>query len=143
MREGTFRYAASARCDQAEAARRLATLDQSDLHPLIVAVRELPPTAGALRSYAITDRLAWGPLRFRIGYQADVLTATPDEVVTVARQWPRTTVRNHTRLRTADGVVHIEVDITLRAPSPLFGYAFRQARAAHLLLAERHTARVP
>lgn len=137
MREGTFSYAASARCDQAEAARRLATLGQSDLHPLIVAVRELPPVPGAVHSYAITDRLVWGPLRFRIVYHADVLSATPDRVVTVARQWPRTTVNNDTRLHTTDGVLHVHVDITLRAPSPLFSYAFRQARAAHLALAAR------
>ncbi|WP_247686456.1 hypothetical protein [Micromonospora sp. C31] len=47
-------------------------------------------------------------------------------------------MRNHTRLRTEpDGVVRVDVEITLAAPAPLFGYAFRQARAAHLGLAAR------
>lgn len=79
-----------------------------------------------------------GPLRFRTTYQADVLICEPDEIVTVARQWPATTVRNHTRLRAEpDGLVRIDVDITLRAPAPLFRYAFQQARAAHLALATR------
>lgn len=67
-----------------------------------------------------------------------MLIAGEDEVVTVARQQPATTVRNHTRLRDEpDGTVRIDVEITLTAPAPLFGYAFRQARAAHLGLAAR------
>ncbi|MGV9215054.1 SRPBCC family protein [Micromonospora sp. RB23] len=136
----TFSYTVQARCSVAEAAALLSDLTrQGDLHPLIVRVREVtPPRPGARASYTINDRLVAGPLRFRTTYQADVLISEPDEIVTVARQWPATTVRNHTRLRAEpDGLVRIDVDITLRAPTPLFGYAFRQARAAHLALAAR------
>ncbi|MFJ8578440.1 SRPBCC family protein [Micromonospora sp. NPDC093277] len=135
----TFSYTVQARCARADAVALLSDLSrQGELHPLIVRVRQLPPRPGALASYAITDRLELGPLHFPVTYQADVLVATEDEVVTVARQQPATTVRNHTRLRDEPGgVVRIDVEITLSAPAPLFGYAFRQARAAHLGLASR------
>ncbi|MEW2377484.1 SRPBCC family protein [Micromonospora sp. NPDC047812] len=139
LRRSSFSYTVQARCSLAEAAALLADpARQEDLHPLIVRVRRVPPRPGARASYAITDRLAAGPVRLPITYRADVLVDDPDEIVTVARQWPATTVRNHTRLRAEpDGVVRIEVEITLAAPAPLFGYAFRQARAAHLGLAAR------
>ncbi|MEU8263346.1 SRPBCC family protein [Micromonospora sp. NPDC048999] len=135
----TFSYTVQARCTRANALALLSDLTrQGELHPLIVRVRSLPPRPGALASYAITDRLELGPLHFPVTYQADVLIATEDEVVTVARQQPATTVRNHTRLRDEPGgVVRVDVEITLSAPAPLFGYAFRQARAAHLGLASR------
>ncbi|WFE41678.1 SRPBCC family protein [Micromonospora sp. WMMD998] len=135
----SFSYTVQARCRRADAVALLGDLSrQGELHPLIVRVRQLPPRPGALASYAITDRLELGPLHFPVTYQADVLIANEDEVVTVARQQPATTVRNHTRMRDEpDGVVRIDVEITLTAPAPLFGYAFRQARAAHLGLAAR------
>ncbi|MFC0002884.1 hypothetical protein [Micromonospora siamensis] len=135
----TFGYTVQARCTVADALALLSDLTrQGELHPLIVRVRRLPPRPGARASYAITDRLAVGPLHFPVTYQADVLVATEDEIVTVARQQPATTVRNHTRLRPEpDGLLRIDVEITLSAPAPLFAYAFRQARSAHLALATR------
>jgi hypothetical protein len=110
---------------------------QGELHPLITKVEERPPVDGALRSYAITDRLELGPIPFRITYSADTLSITDTEVVTVARQRPRTTLRNRTTVTPTDGGVHVHVDVELRAPSLLFRYAFRQGRTAHLQLAER------
>ena len=138
-RHGTFRYDVRARCAADDAVRLLSDFSRHDeLHPLIVKVEPLPPGRGALRSYAITDRLRWGPFTFPITYTADVLTANADDVMTVARQKPRTTVHNHTRLSTADdGQLLIDVEITLTAPTPLFPYAFRQARTAHRALAVR------
>ncbi|MEU8423038.1 SRPBCC family protein [Micromonospora sp. NPDC048835] len=136
----TFSYTVQARSSPAEAAALLSDLTrQGELHPLIVQVtRVVPPRPGAQASYTINDRLAAGPLRFRTTYHADVLINEADEIVMVARQWPATTVRNHTRLRPeSDGLVRIDVEITLTAPTPLFRYAFRQARAAHLALATR------
>ncbi|MDG4783056.1 SRPBCC family protein [Micromonospora sp. WMMD961] len=135
----TFSYTVQARCSPAEAAALLSDLTrQGELHPLIVRVRRVPPRPGAQASYTINDRLAAGPLRLRTTYHADVLISEADEIVMVARQWPATTVRNHTRLRAEpDGLVRIDVEITLTAPTPLFRYAFRQARAAHLALATR------
>lgn len=139
LRRDTFSYTVQARCSVAHAVALLSDLTrQGELHPLIVDVRQLPPRPGALASYAISDRLVAGPLRFRTTYQADVLTIEDDEIVMVARRWPATTVHNHTRLRAEpDGLLRVDVEITLSAPAPLFRYAFRQARAAHLALASR------
>ncbi|MEV1330636.1 SRPBCC family protein [Micromonospora costi] len=139
LRRDSFSYTVQARCSLAEAAALLGDLTrQGDLHPLIVRVRRLPPRPGAQASYAISDRLPAGPVRFPTRYRADILVSTPEEIVTVARQWPATTVRNHTRLRAEPGgLVRVDVEITLAAPAPLFPYAFRQARAAHLALAAR------
>jgi len=138
-RRGTFRYTVQARCELTDALDLLSDFTrQGELHPLIVWVRTQPTRPGAERSYTISDRLSWGPLRFRTRYQADVRRVTEDEVLSVARQWPRTTVENHARLsREPDGLIRIDAEITLSAPTPLFPYAFRQARAAHLALAPR------
>ncbi|WP_247657834.1 SRPBCC family protein [Micromonospora sp. U56] len=138
VRRESFSYTVQARCSRADAVALLSDpARQGELHPLIVRVRRLPTRPGARASYAITDRLELGPLRFPVTYQADVLVVTDDEIVTVARQQPGTTVRNHTRLQEEGDVLRIDVEITLSAPAPLFGYAFRQARAAHLGLASR------
>ncbi|MGS2615923.1 SRPBCC family protein [Micromonospora sp. LZ34] len=138
LRQDSFSYTVQARCPVAEAAALLADpTRQAELHPLIVRVRRLRTRPGARASYAITDRLAAGPLRFPVTYRADVLVDTTDEIVTVARQWPATTVRNRTRLRAEPDGVRIDVEITLTAPAPLFRYAFGQARSAHLGLAAR------
>ncbi|NYF54529.1 SRPBCC family protein [Micromonospora purpureochromogenes] len=138
VRRESFSYTVQARCSRADAVALLSDpARQGELHPLIVRVRQLPTRPGARASYAITDRLELGPLRFPVTYQADVLVVSDDEIVTVARQQPGTTVRNHTRLQDEGDVLRIDVEITLSAPAPLFGYAFRQARAAHLGLASR------
>ncbi|MGK5742140.1 SRPBCC family protein [Micromonospora sp. URMC 103] len=139
LRRDSFTYTVQARCTPADAAALLGDLSrQGELHPFIVRVRRLPTRPGAHASYAISDRLPAGPVRLRTTYRADVLISTPEEIVTVARQWPATTVRNHTRLRAEPGgLVRVDVEITLAAPAPLFPYAFRQARAAHLALATR------
>ncbi|MFC5922329.1 SRPBCC family protein [Micromonospora vulcania] len=139
LRRDTFSYTVQARCSVADAAALLGDLTrQGELHPLIIRVRQLPTRPGARASYVINDRLEAGPLRFRTSYRADVLINDADEIVMVARQWPATSVRNHTRLRAEpDGLVRIDVEITLTAPAPLFRYAFGQARSAHLALATR------
>jgi len=137
MRCGSFHYDIQARCQLEEAVALMSDVPRlAAVHPLAVEVRELEPSPDALRSTAITSRLALGPLRFRITYQADVLSVTNDEVVTVARQRPATTLRNHTRLRQdGDGMVHIRVEITFESPYLLFPYGFRQAQYAHRGLA--------
>jgi hypothetical protein len=141
MRSGSFSYGLQARCSLSAARDLLSDISrQGELHPLIIEVRELPPVPGALHSFAITDRLAFGPVRFRITYHADQLSVSDHEIVTVARQRPRTTVRNTVRLSEADGVVDVEVTIDLTAPTFLFPIALRAGRAAHLELAQRITA---
>jgi hypothetical protein len=139
MRTGSFTYGVRARCTLSKARDLLSDVTrQGELHPLILEVRELPPAPGALRSYAITDRLAFGPVRFRITYHADTLSLTDHEIVTVARQRPATTLRNTVRLsEVGDGTVDISVTIDLTAPTLLHGVALRTGRAAHLELAQR------
>ncbi len=138
LRRESFSYTVQARSAPALAADLLADpLRHAEFHPWIVRVRRVAPRRGARASYAITDRLPLGPLRVPVTYRADVLVATADEVVTVARQWPATTVRNRTRLAPEPEGVRIDVEITLAAPAPLFGYAFARARSAHLVLASR------
>lgn len=150
MRSGSFAYLVEARCSPEAAVELLSTFTRhSTLHPLIVGVEELPALPGMLRRFRITDRLKWGPLAFRIRYLAEVLRADLDGVETLARQSPRTTVHNSTRLSSmpasapdpaAPGrapLTRAEVTITMTAPRPLFAYAFAQARAAHAELARR------
>ncbi|GAB7038762.1 MULTISPECIES: SRPBCC family protein [Catenuloplanes] len=142
MRTGEFHYTARPSCTPGEAMALLADLTrQGELHPLIVAVHhDRPPRPGAIRSYTITDAMRWGPLRFRIRYRADVLSETGTALDTVARQSPGVTVRNRTtvtREHGPDGRTRIDCHVTLTAPTPLFAYAFAQARRAHGELAAR------
>lgn len=138
VRTGSWSYDVDATCAPAEAMALLSDITrQGELHPLIIGVEELPPSPGAIRSYAITDRLALGPVPFRITYHADTLSISDSEVVTVARQKPRTTIRNRTTVAAAGDGTHVHVDVQLTAPTLLFPYAFREGRKAHLALADR------
>jgi hypothetical protein len=138
-RQGSFRYELRAPGgDVDEAVALLSDFSRhAELHPLIVRVTPAPAPEGVLRRYLITDRIVLGPVRFPVTYTADVLRADADRVVTLARQRPGTTVRNDTRLSVVDAEVRAVVEITLTAPTPLFGFAVRQARAAHAVLADR------
>lgn len=137
-REEAFHYVIEASCEPAVAIALLSDFSRHrELHPFIVRVEPRTPGPGVLRSYVISDRLPWGPLHIPTTYRADILIVTDDEVLTVARQRPGTTVRNHTRVRATPDGVRIEVAITLVAPTLLFGYALRQARIAHAGLATR------
>ncbi|MCU1601913.1 MAG: hypothetical protein JWO22_2622 [Frankiales bacterium] len=138
MRTGGWSYDIDARATPAAALALLSDIhQQGELHPLIVEVKDLPPAEGALRSYAITDVLKLGPIPFRITYYADTLSVSDTEIVTVARQKPRTTVRNRTTITPTGTGVHIHVDVELTAPTLLSPYAVKEGRAAHLALAER------
>ncbi|MDX6215819.1 MAG: hypothetical protein QOG99_1403 [Frankiales bacterium] len=141
VRTGTWSYDVDVHAADATPAAAMALLSditrQGELHPLITKVEELPPIEGALRSYAITDSLRLGPVPFRITYRADTLSVSDTEVVTVARQRPRTTIRNRTTVTPTSGGVHVHVDVELTAPSLLFRYAYREGHKAHLELAER------
>lgn len=138
VRTGTWSYDVDASATPAQALALLSDITrQGELHPLISKVVELPPAEGALRSYAITDTLRLGLLPFRITYAADTISISDDEIVTVARQRPRTTIRNRTTLTPHGTGVHVHVEVELTAPTLLFRYAFREGRKAHLELAER------
>jgi hypothetical protein len=138
VRTGGWCYDIDARATPAAALALLSDIhQQGELHPLIVHVEDLPPVAGALRSYAITDTLKLGPVPFRITYHADTLSITDSEIVTVAHQRPRTTIRNRTTIMPTEAGVHIHVDVELTAPALVHPYAVREGRAAHLALADR------
>jgi hypothetical protein len=138
VREGTWEYAVTARCRLADAVSLIADVERlGDVHPLVTSVRPLPRAAGALRSYAVTDKLRWGPVRFPITYRADVIAVSDLEVVTAAVQRPRTTLWITSQFQVEGERVHIAVTVVMRAPSLLFRYAYRTGKAAHLELAER------
>ncbi|GAA1764801.1 SRPBCC family protein [Luedemannella helvata] len=139
MRTDSFSYGIDVQCSADEAMALMSDFHRHrGLNPYLVEVRELPAAPGAVRSFAISDRLRWGPFAFRTTYRADILTRTDRQVITVARQWPRTTLRNHTTVTdTGDGMVHIGAHITFTAPKLLFGYGFRTAQAVHEGLSQR------
>jgi hypothetical protein len=138
MKQDSFSYEITARCERERAIRLLSEFSQhSELHPLIVKVEQAEPPQGVLRRYFITDRLKWGLFSFNIRYRADILRVSDDEILTEAFQSPKTTVTNHTTLTQQGETLHIRVNFTMQAPDLLFDYAFRQARAAHLEMAGR------
>jgi hypothetical protein len=101
------------------------------IHPLIEKVERATEEPAGVRRYFITDNLQWGPFKFKIKYQADIISVTDDTVHTEAYQSPNTTITNITKIRpTQNGVILHEM-ITLKAPDLLFGYAFQQAQTAH------------
>jgi hypothetical protein len=101
------------------------------IHPLIVKVERAKEEPEGVRRYLITDNLQLGPFKFKIQYQADILSVTDNTVHTEAYQAPGTYITNITRvIPNGDGVSLHEM-VTMKAPDLLFGYAFSQAQAAH------------
>ena len=141
MREGTWEYSVSARCALADAVSLMSDVDRlGEIHPLVTKVVEVDAVPGALRSYAVTDKLQWGPFRFPITYRADVISVSDLEVVTAAAQRPRTSLWITSQFQVDGDTVHVAVHVRMRAPSLLFPYAYRTGKAAHLELADRITA---
>lgn len=101
------------------------------IHPLIVKVEQAKDAPAGIQRFFITDQLVWGPFKFKIKYQADIVSVTADTVHTEAYQSPGTYVTNITRVTPAQNGVILHETITLKAPSLLFGYAFQQAQIAH------------
>jgi hypothetical protein len=138
VREGSWEYGLTARCALADAVSLMADVERlGEVHPLIVKVVEVERMPTAMRSYAVTDRLQWGPFRFPITYHADVISVSDLEVVTTARQRPKTTLWITSQFQVEGDLVHIAVSVRMRAPSLLFPYAYRTGKAAHLELAGR------
>lgn len=101
------------------------------IHPLILSVKQIDTPPGMIGRYLITDRLPFGPFRFKIEYRADIVRVSDEEVYTEAYQSPGTYVNNLTRVTPQDGGARLQETVTLKAPDVLFGYAFNQARNAH------------
>ena len=101
------------------------------IHPLIVKVEQAKESPAGVQRFFITDRLQWGPFKFKIKYRADILSITQDTVHTEAYQSPNTFVDNVTMIRPTQNGVTLSETVTLKAPDLLFGYAFGQAQSAH------------
>ncbi|HMZ08395.1 MAG TPA: hypothetical protein PK078_12315 [Anaerolineales bacterium] len=132
MKQGTFEKEIFIRSDIKTVIDLIADYSQHHkIHPLIEKVERAANEPAGIRRYFITDNLQWGPFKFKIKYQADIISVTNDTVHTQAYQSPNTHVENITRIRpTQDGVILHET-ITMKAPDLLFGYAFQQAQSAH------------
>lgn len=137
-RQGEYRYSIDVRCRAERAVALFADIPRLvSVHPLVIGTRELPPAPDALHSYSVTDRLALGPLRFRITYRADVLEAGDGRVTTRARQSPSTTLLSRVHVtQTIESVAHIDVSVTVTTFGLLLPYTLRTARSAHLRMAE-------
>ena len=107
------------------------------IHPLIIKVERAKEEPAGVRRYFITDSLQWGPFKFKIKYQADIIAVTEDTVHTEAFQSPGTTVTNVTKVTPKDNGVLLHETITMQAPNLLFGYAFSQAETAHTEMLKR------
>jgi hypothetical protein len=115
------------------------------LHPLIVKVEEIPAEPPVLRRFWITDQLPVGLFRFKIKYRADILKLTPDEAHTEAWQSPGVHIISHMSFTEENGGTLLREEYMVEAPSLLFGYIFKQAKAAHeeLLVLIKQAAEAP
>jgi hypothetical protein len=132
MKQGTFEKEIFIQADAKSVINIIADYsNHHKIHPLIIKVERDIDAPEHIRRYFITDGLHWGPFKFRIKYQADIINVTGDTVHTEAYPSLGTTVINVTKVTPQDNGVLLHETITLKAPDLLFGYAFQQASAAH------------
>jgi hypothetical protein len=132
MKQGSFEKEIFIQADPKTVVDLIADYSQHHkIHPLIEKVERAAEEPAGVRRYFITDNLQWGPFKFRIKYQADILSVTEDTVHTQAFQSPNTTVTNLTKIRPVQNGVILHETITMQAPNLLFAYAFQQAQNAH------------
>ena len=132
MKQGTFEKEIFIQSDAKTVIDVIADYSQHHkIHPLITKVERAKEEPTGVRRYFITDSLQWGPFKFKIKYQADIIAVTDDTVHTQAFQSPNTTVTNITKVKPKDNGVILHETITMKAPDMLFGYAFKQAETAH------------
>ena len=138
MKQGIFEKEIFIKSDVASVIRVISNYDQHHkIHPLIEKVERAEQSPPGVQRFLITDRLRWGPLKFRVKYQADIVSVAGDTVHTEAYQSPNTYVTNISKVTPAQGGVILHETITMRAPALLFGYAFEQAQTAHEELLNR------
>lgn len=132
MKQGTFEKEIFIQSDVATVINVIADYSSHHkIHPLIIKVERAEDEPAGMRRYFITDSLQWGPFKFKIKYQADIIAVTVDTVHTEAYQSPGTYVTNVTKVTPRDSGVLLHETITMRAPDMLFSYAFQQANTAH------------
>ena len=132
MKQGSFEREISINSDAKTVVDLIADYSQHHkIHPLIEKVERAREEPAGIRRYFITDNLQWGPFKFKIKYQADIVAVTEDAVHTEAFQSPQTHVTNLTKVTPQGDGVRLHETITMTAPDILFGYAFKQAEIAH------------
>ena len=132
MKQGSFEKEISINSDVKTVVDLIADYSQHHkIHPLIEKVERAREEPAGIRRYFITDNLQWGPFKFKIKYQADIISVSEDTVHTEAYQSPGTYITNVTKISPAQNGVVLHETITIKAPNLLFGYAFRQAQTAH------------
>ncbi len=132
MKQGSFEKEIFIQSDAATVINTIADYSQHHkIHPLIISVEQAKEAPEGVRRYFITDSLQWGPFKFKIKYQADIIAVTEDMVHTEAHQSPDTHVTNVTKVTPQGNGIRLHETITMKAPDVLFGYAFKQAESAH------------
>jgi len=132
MKQGTFEKQIFIQSDAKTVINVIADYsNHHKIHPLIIKVERAKEEPAGVRRYFITDSLQWGPFKFKIKYQADIISITEDTVHTEAYQSPNTFITNVTKVTRKDDGVILHETITMKSPDMLFGYAFKQAETAH------------
>jgi carbon monoxide dehydrogenase subunit G len=132
MKQGIFEKEIHIQADTATVIHVIADYSQHHkIHPLIEKVERANDEPAGVKRYFITDRLQWGPFKFKIKYRADIIAVTEDTVHTEAYQSPQMFITNVTKVTPEGNGVLLHETITMRVPGMLFGYAFQQAQAAH------------
>jgi len=138
MKQGTFEKEIFIQSDARTVIDVLADYSQHHkIHPLIVKVERAKNEPSGVKRYFITDSLQWGPFKFKIKYQADIIAVTGDTIHTEAHPSLGTSVTNVTRITSKENGVTLHETITISAPDILFGYIFKQAEAAHTDMLQR------
>jgi len=138
MKQGTFKKEIFIQSDAKTVINVISDYsNHHKIHPLIVKVERAKEESEGIRRYFITDSLQWGPFKFKIKYQADIIAVTEDTVHTEAYQSPGTYITNVTKVTPKDNGVLLHETITMKAPDMLFGYAFQQANTAHEEMLQR------
>ena len=107
------------------------------IHPLIVSVEELDVAAEQFRRYRITDRVPMGPFKIKAVYEADIWRTDDGELESVARQSPGILLHVRTTATPQAGGTLLSEVVSVKAPSLLQNFVFRQARDAHQKMFER------
>lgn len=103
------------------------------LHPLIERVEDLAPTRERpdAHRYRVTDRMRFGPFRYRFAYVAELEATSSTEVRGTAWQEPGIEVRTRYRVAPVGSGTRLHEDASIQAPRLLLGFVRRQAEAAH------------
>lgn len=104
------------------------------VHPLVVSVtpgRRLETGDGYTQTYAIRDRIPFGPLSINIGYTARVQASLHGDVQTEARQFPRVRLYGTVSFEACDGGTRLTERLCITAPRPLAAFTVREAVKAH------------